>query len=550
MTIYKSPFEPVPKTYIGGVFEFIFGSTNPNYTPDAVALIDGPTGTKTTFSQLRDLSLQFASGYTSKAGLKRGDTILVFSPNSTLYPALIFGGEAAGLVVSTANSSYGPTELAHQLDLAGAKAILVGADLVDVAKEAAKHSGINEKCIFVLPGVSGKLPSSLGGLRSYEELKGSKDFTPVEYTEEQAKTQLALLPFSSGTTGKAKGVELSVFNITSCVQQTIQTKDLFDQKDTMLAVLPLYHIFGLQVVLHLTLYNGGTMCILPKFDLPVALDLVQKYKCTAACLVPPIVLGIAKHPIVDKYDLSSLRYILSGAAPLSADLQAAASARLKGKTKVVQGWGMTETTSVGLIPTLSRPVPTGAVGQLISGVEARLVDEEGKDVKKGEAGELWIRGPNIMMGYTKNEKATRETLNEDRWLMTGDVCLVDNDGFFRITDRLKEMIKVKGFQVIPSELEGVLLSCPLIADCGVVGVWSEEHATEWPRAYIVPSPEADKKTVADEARKWVESKLAPHKRLTGGVTILEAIPKLPSGKILRKDLRAMAAKDATNKSKL
>ncbi|GAA5939419.1 acyl--CoA ligase [Sporobolomyces koalae] len=550
MTIYRSTFEPVPETYVGGVFEFIFGSSNPNYDPKSIALIDGPTGNKTTYAQLRESSLEFASGFTSAAGLKRRDTILIFAPNSVLYPALVFGGQAAGLVVSTANSSYTATELAHQVELASAKILLVGADLVNVAKAAAKECGIPEGHIYVLPGVDGKLPTQLEGLRSYEELKGSKSFKPVEYTEAQVKNELAILPFSSGTTGKAKGVMLSVQNITSCVQQTIQTKDLFDQKDTMLAVLPMYHIFGLVVTLHLTLYNGGTMCILPKFDLALALELIQKYKCTAACLVPPIILGIAKHPIVDKYDLSSLRYILSGAAPLSADLQQAVSTRLKGKTKVVQGWGMTETTSVGLIPTLTKPVPTGSVGQLLSGVEARLVDASGRDVKEGEAGELWVRGPNIMLGYMRNEKSTRETINDEGWLLSGDVCERDKNGFFRITERVKELIKYKGFQVAPAELEGVLLNCPSIGDAAVIGVWSEEQATELPRAYIVPAPNADKKTVAEEARKWVESKLAPHKRLRGGVYVLETIPKLPSGKILRKDLRTMAAKEDKTNSRL
>ncbi|GAA5965081.1 hypothetical protein JCM3765_004851 [Sporobolomyces pararoseus] len=549
MTIYKSPFEPVGETYIGGVFEFIFGSSNPNYNSQSVALIDGPTGKKTTYGELRDLSLQIASGL-SKAGLKRGDTALVFSPNSTLYPALVFGGEAAGVTVSTANSSYGPDELAHCLKLSEAKVMLVGGDFLEIAKETAKKAGMDEKYIFALPSMSGDVPANLGKVKNWQELLGSKDFKPVKYNEKEAKTQVALLPFSSGTTSAAKGVELSAFNITSCVQQTIQTKDLFDQKDTMLAVLPYFHIFGLQVSLHLTLYNGGTMCVLPKFDLQAALELVQKYRCTAACLVPPIILGLAKHPIVDKYDLSSLRYILSGAAPLSADLQQAVATRLKGKTKVVQGWGMTETTSVGLIPTLSRPVPIGAVGQLISGVEARLVDDDGKDVKKGDAGELWVRGPNIMLGYTKNEKATKEAINEEQWLMTGDVCNVDKEGYFYITDRKKELVKYKGFQVIPSELEGVLLNCPLIDDAAVIGVYSEEQATELPRAYIVPSAKANRETVAEDAKKWVASKLASHKQLRGGVIILDAIPKLPSGKILRKDLRAMAAKESKGKARL
>ncbi|GAA5975414.1 hypothetical protein JCM5350_006472 [Sporobolomyces pararoseus] len=549
MTIYKSPFEPVKESYTGGIFEFIFSSSNLNYDPKAVALIDGPSGKKTTYGELRDLSLQIASGL-SKAGLKRGDTVLIFSPNSTLYPALIFGGEAAGITVSTANSAYTLTELAHCLKLSEAKVMLVAADLLEIAKETAKQTGMDEKNIFALPNISGKVPTDIGKARNWEELLGSKDFKPVKFSEKEAKTQVALLPFSSGTTSAAKGVEISAFNVTSCIQQTIQTKDLFDQKDTMLTVLPMYHIFSLQVCLHLTLYNGGTICILPKFDLQAALELVQKYRCTAACLVPPIILGIAKHPIVDKYDLSSLRYILSGAAPLSADLQQAVATRLKGKTKVVQGWGMTETTSVGLIPSLSRPVPTGSVGQLISGVEARLVGEDGKDVKEGEAGELWVRGPNIMNGYTKNKEKTRETINEEGWLMTGDIVTFDKDGYAAITDRRAEMFKYKGLQIAPAELEGVLLNCPLVADAAVIGVYSEEQATDLPRAYIVPSPAADKNTVADEAAKWVASKLAYYKQLRGGVILLDAIPKLPSGKILRKDLRAMAAKESKGKAHL
>jgi acyl-CoA synthetase (AMP-forming)/AMP-acid ligase II len=190
MTIYKSPFEPVQETYIGSIFEFIFGSTNPNYDSKAVAIIDGSTGQKTTYGQLRDLSLQIASGLTN-VGLKRGDTVLIFSPNSALYPALIFGGEAAGLTVSTANSAYNASELSHSLKLADAKVMLVGGDLLEVAKETAKQSGMDEKNIFVVPGVAGKLPSNMGKARSYEELLGSKDFKPVKYTEEQAKKQVA-----------------------------------------------------------------------------------------------------------------------------------------------------------------------------------------------------------------------------------------------------------------------------------------------------------------------------------------------------------------------
>ncbi|GAA6060838.1 hypothetical protein JCM10212_005256 [Sporobolomyces blumeae] len=551
MTIYKSPFEPVTDPYIGGVYEFVFGPSNPNYDPNAVAIIDGATGDKITYDQLSSLSLSFASGYTTTGGLKRGDSILIFSPNSPLYVPLIFGGQAAGLIVSTANASYTATELAHQIELATPGVILVGADLVDVAKEAAKMSGVDHKKLYVLPQAGGQMPKNLGGLRSYEELKGSPKFKPVKFTEQQVKKDLAFLPFSSGTTGKAKGVMLSVYNITHCVQQTQKTKDLFDQKDIMLAVLPLSHIFGLIVTQILTLWRGGTMVIVPKFDLPLVLDLIQKHKITAACVVPPIALGIAKHPIVDKYDLSSLRYMLSGAAPLSADLQQAVAKRLKGKTAIVQGFGMSETTSVGTIPSLAVPVPPGSVGQLLSGIEARLVKEDGKDAAEGEAGELWLRGPNIMLGYMRNEKATKETITSDGWLMTGDVCERSKDGFYRIVERTKDLIKFKGFQVAPAEVEGVLLSAPFIADCAVIGVWSEDQATELPRAYIVPSPEhKDSKNLVADTVKWVEQRLAPHKRLRGGVVVLDVIPKSPSGKILRKELRVLAAKEDKGKARL
>ncbi|BGP02219.1 phenylacetyl-CoA ligase [Rhodotorula toruloides] len=553
MTIYTSPYEPIAASeyHKGGVFDFIFAPERLDKRREQVAIIDAVTGAKTTYGELASESLRFADGFTRTAGLKRGDTVLLFAPNSALYPILLFAGQAAGLAVSTANSSYLADELTHAIQLAGANVVLASADLLKVAEKAAKDAGLANDKIYVVPATDGSLPSSLpSGMKPYTDLRGSPSFKPVIPSEKEAKTNLAYLPFSSGTTGKAKGVALSAFNITSCVLQTQKTKGLFDTRDCVLSVLPMYHIFGLVVMLHLTFFHGGTCVVLPKFDLPMALDSVQKYKCTTALLVPPIALAIAKHPIVDKYDLSSLRYILCGAAPLSADLQEAVSQRLKGKTKVFQGLGMTETTSVGAIPAADKVVP-GSVGQLLSTMEARLVGDDGKDVKEGEAGELWLRGPNIMLGYYKNEKSTKETLTSDGWLMTGDICTRDNDGWYRVIDRNKDLIKYKGFQVAPAELEGVLLASPLVADCAVIGIYSEEQATELPRAYIVPAPEhAKSPTLTKDVAKWVEEKLAPHKKLRGGVVVVDVIPKSPSGKILRKDLRTAAAKEDMTKSKL
>ncbi|BGP57163.1 hypothetical protein JCM8202_005399 [Rhodotorula sphaerocarpa] len=547
MTIYTSPY-PSVETPREGVFDFLLGEQRIAAYRNEAALIDAMTGEKMTYGQLAEESLRLASGFTSAAGLRRRESILIFSPNSMLYPVLMLGGQAAGLVVSTANSSYLPEELAHALDIAGSRVLLASADLLDTAQKAVKQSAIPNAQIYVLPGTNGKLPGSLPrGMKPYTDLRGSADFKPIQPTVQEAKKDLAYLPFSSGTTGKAKGVALSAANITTCVLQTGQSRELFGTRDTVLSVLPMFHIFGLVVMLHLTFYHGGTCVVLPKFDLPKALEAVQKFKCSSALIVPPIALALAKHPLVDKYDLRSLRYILCGAAPLSADLQQALYARLKGQTHVVQGLGMTETTSVGMIPVLEGAKP-GYVGKLLSTMEARLVDPDGKDVKRGEAGELWLRGPNIMLGYHKQET---KDLTPDGWLMTGDICERDDDGNYRVVERSKDLIKYKGFQVAPAEVEGILLTSPYVADCAVIGVWSEEQATELPRAYIVPNPQhAKSPTLKQDVAKYIEQKLAHHKRLRGGVFVLEAIPKSPSGKILRKDLRVMAAQEAKGKAKL
>ncbi|GAA5915766.1 hypothetical protein JCM6882_003851 [Rhodosporidiobolus microsporus] len=551
--VYTSTYPPVTpqRQHTGGVFSFLFAPTSPNFREDKVALVDALTGTETTYGQLRSSSLRLADGLTRVAGLKRGDTVLVFSPNSTLYPVLLFGSQAAGLIASTANAGYTPSELAHQLEVSGASVVLAAAELLETTQKAVKEVGLGMDRVFVLPDAKGELPAKLpAGARSWKELDGRDGFEPVAFTEKQAKEDIAYLPFSSGTTGKGKGVALSSFNCTSCMLQTASTKDLFDRGDTVLSCLPMSHIFGLIVMLHLHLYNGGKLIILPKFDLVQALEAIQRYKCTTALIVPPVALALAKHPLVDKYDLSSLRFILSGAAPLSAGLQQALAARLK-PVKVVQGLGMSETTSVSILPDISNVVKPGSVGKLLSTTVARLVDPDGRDVKEGESGELWLRGPNNMLGYHRNEQATRETITEDGWLKTGDICERDDEGHYFVVDRSKDLIKYKGFQVAPAEVEGVLLTSPLVADAAVIGIWSDEHATELPRAYIVPNAEhARSSSLAADVAKFIEEQLAPHKRLRGGVVVVEAIPKSPSGKILKKDLRVLAAKEGKTKAKL
>ncbi|KAL8287442.1 hypothetical protein RQP46_003300 [Phenoliferia psychrophenolica] len=493
MTIYKSQW-PSSAPSTEGVFDFLFN--NKSINPSRAAIIDAATGVETSYATLREEALRFSDGLRRVAGLTPKDTILIFCPNSAVYPIIVLAAAAAGVTISTANSSYTPHELAHQLSEASAVAVFVGSDLVEVAREAAKEIGLSEDRMYVLPGVDGTVNNQ--GLKSYLDLRGEV-VMPAKIPEDKLTTTAA---------------------------------------------------YGLIVVLSLTLSNGGTVVLLPKFDLAAYCTAVQKYQATISFIVPPIALGLAKHPSVSSYDLSSLRFILSGAAPLSADLQKLLASRL-GNTAVTQGYGMTETTSVALLPDLSDPGEFGNCGKLLGGMEARLVDAEMKDVKEGESGELLLRGPNIMIKYHKNPEATAKTIDKDGWMMTGDVCVRSATGHYTIVDRIKEFMKYKGFQVIPSELEGILLTCPMVADAAVIGVWSEEQATELPRAYVVIDPaHVNTKDVCTLIQKFVQGKVAPHKRLRGGVIPMDVIPKSPSGKILRKDLRVLAAKEATTPARL
>lgn len=323
----------------------------------------------------------------------------------------------------------------------------------------------------------------------------------------------------------------------------------FKPSDTVLGVLPFQHIFGMAKFIHYGLYIGMTVVVMPRFDLHVFLEAVPKYKITLGILVPPILVLLAKNPDVLKYDLSSLRVILSGAAPLSAQLGDEVQARIP-TCQVTQGYGLTETSPTShYTPASKYQNFKGTCGRLMPCVEARLVDEDGRDVaheqgEYGKPGELWMRGPTIMKGYLNNEAATRDAITPDGWFKTGDVAIYRDEHFF-IVDRKKELIKYKGFQVAPAEVEAMLLTHPKVADAAVIGVYKAEEATELPRAYVVPAAgagvdvkdAAQCKAFGDEVRQWFDSRVANHKKLRGGVCIEAAIEKSPSGKILRRVYR-------------
>ena len=291
------------------------------------------------------------------------------------------------------------------------------------------------------------------------------------------------------------------------------------------------------------MYRGLTLVVMAKFDIEKFCANVQNYKITFAYVVPPVVLQLSKHPIVDKYDLSSLRMMNSGAAPLTYELVEAVYKRIK--VPVKQGYGLSETS-----PTTHSQAfkdwdkPIGSVGRLLPNQIAKYMSPEEQELPIGEVGELWIKGPNIFKGYLNNPEGTKNALTEDGFFKTGDVGYQDMDGNFFITDRIKELIKYKGFQVPPAELEGLLASHPKIDDVAVLGIYNKDQATEEPRAYVVPAPgvEGSKKTEEDIIA-WLAAKVANHKRLRGGVKFVDEIPKSPSGKILRRVLKLRAKEE-------
>jgi len=310
-------------------------------------------------------------------------------------------------------------------------------------------------------------------------------------------------------------------------------------------VLPFYHIYGAIKLLQYPLSRGVPSVILAKFDPEGFCWAVQKYRPTIALIVPPILVVFAKHPAVEKYDMSSLETMFSGAAPLGADLVAAVRKRFleHGNTVVItQGYGLTETSPTALLlPNEYALEHVGTTGFLLANLEARLVSEENgeKTTDIPGAGELWIRGPTVMKGYLNNASATEDSITPDGWFKTGDVAVRDKDGYYTIVDRRKELIKYKGFQVPPAELENVLLQHPQIADAAVIGVESKEEATELPRAYVVKAA-PDASLTPEAVQEFVAGRVAQHKKLRGGVVFLDVIPKSAAGKILRRELRERA----------
>jgi acyl-CoA synthetase (AMP-forming)/AMP-acid ligase II len=484
---------------------------------DKPALVDAATGRTLSYRQLAADVRRVAAGLAVR-GFGKGDVLGMYSPNLPEYAVVFHAVGILGGITTSVNPLYTADELATQLNDCHARVLVTVPPFLERALAAASQVPTVREVVVI---------GEAEGATPYAELRAATGEPPVVRID--PATDLIALPYSSGTTGLPKGVMLTHRNLVANVLQTIAAGASVEQ-DVGIAVLPFYHIYGMVVVMGVSLAVGATVVTMPRFELEPFLKVLQDAHVTRACLVPPIVLALAKHPAVDNYDLSSLERIISGAAPMSAALEQACAARLG--TVVSQGYGMTETSPVTHIsPANPDRVRAGTVGLTAPNTETRIVDvATGDDVGPGEVGEIWVRGPQVMRGYLDRPQATADMVDADGWLRTGDIGSMDDDGYLTIVDRVKELIKYKGLQVAPAELEAVLLSHPGVADAAVIPM-PDEEAGEVPKAFVV------RRTPVESAEliAFVAERVAPHKRVRA-LAFVDAIPKSASGKILRRVL--------------
>ncbi|MEV4516268.1 AMP-binding protein [Dactylosporangium sp. NPDC049525] len=498
-----------PDVQVGGAAVHHLALRHAARLGDKPALVDAAAGRTITYRALAHGVERVAAALAAR-GFGRGDVLAVYSPNQPDYALAVYGAMAAGGTVTGADPSLTVAELARQLADAGARLLVTAPPLLGRATDAAARAGVAEVLVF-------------GG--TFDELIGH-DHPPAAIVTDPDR-DIAALPFSSGTTGLPKGVELTHTALVTNVRQTMAALP-YAEDDVILAIAPFCHVIGLNLLLATGLAAGATVVTLPAFDLDAFLRTIQDHRVTLTIVVPPIVRALAGHPLVDRFDLSSLRNVGVGAAPLDAATEQRCAQRLG--CGVSQGLGMTEAGALIAVGDPDAP-RRGSVGRLLPNTEARVVDPgSGTDLGAGRTGELWVRGPQLMRGYRGRPQETAATLDAGGWLHTGDLCHFDEDGHLYVVDRLKELIKAGGYQVPPAELEQLLCTHPAVADAAVVPR-PDPVSGEVPVAHVVLRSPAS----AEELLGYVAERVAPFKRLAA-VTFTSVIPRSPTGKPLRRVL--------------
>ncbi len=524
--MYRSPHPPL-KIPALPVADFVLAGAAAR--GERLALVCAVTGRKISYAALGGLVDRTAAGLAA-LGVGKGDVCAIFAANSPEYVIAVLAIARLGAVVTTASPMYTKDDLAKQLKDSAARVLLTSTALAPAWLQAIAGTAVAHVVTFDAPG--GGAAQSAVSLVAFETLAATRGAPPRVSI---APDDLVALPYSSGTTGLPKGVMLTHGNLVANILQVNGHGHYIDGEDTTIAFLPFFHIYGLTVIVLMGIWAGATLVVMPKFELGAYLDLVARHRATMLHVVPPVVVAFAKHPAVEGRDFSFLRKLFSGAAPLGGDVIEQCTRRIG--CLLQQGYGMTEASPATHITTedVARAKP-GSIGKPVANTECRVVDAEtGRDVAPGTDGELWVRGPQVMRGYFNRPDETRATLDADGWLHTGDIGHADADGDFYVVDRLKELIKYKGMQVPPAELEAVLLSHPAVADAGVVA-YPDAEAGEIPRAFVVLKGAA----TAEELMAHVAARVASYKKVRR-IDFIDAIPKSPSGKILRRLLKDRAS---------
>ncbi|KAL2808258.1 hypothetical protein BJX63DRAFT_40939 [Aspergillus granulosus] len=559
MACYQSPVFPLHETDASNlsISQFMI-RYNPDEVPASkVVHIDPFSPDSITYGSLREEASRGAWGLHEKLGLQPGDILLALVKNSNAFVRLAHATWWAGAVFAPLNTAATQADISPIIEIVRPTHVAtISEKLGDVQTAVTSLSLHGIKIITVQTKVDNlpQFPEDIMGK------SGAESLPPYDLQGRSSKDVPSTICFSSGTTGKMKGVQLSHHNLvmnTIIMRTSMPTRVNSTVREVFFA--PYCHIYGLTIAVMAGMWVGAQYCGLPGFDLETFCQKSSELKVTDLHLVPPVALALATSPIALKYRLDSLRRIVISAAPLKKNVQLLLKKRLP-HTSVVQGYGLTEATG-GIIHQIEEEENAfGSVGKLFAGVEARLVNPKtGNDVVSiGEEGELWIRGPVVMMGYISDNKATAQTFSNG-WLRTGDILTIDEQQNFWVTDRLKEMIKYKGFQIPPSELEDLLLRHPAVTDAAVCAIYDDTQATEVPLAYVSLAPEklsmlglgseassdaspgAASQALLDEIRAWADSQVSGYKKLRGGVYHLQSLPKTATGKILRRLLPAKVA---------
>uniref|UniRef100_A0A182JWZ3 Luciferin 4-monooxygenase n=1 Tax=Anopheles christyi TaxID=43041 RepID=A0A182JWZ3_9DIPT len=503
---------------------------------NGIAVIDGVYSSELRYLELLENAVRLAEGLRSQAHLMSGGVVGIISENRLEFPVALFASFFANAAVAPINLTYTEREFDHALNLSKPTILFVSPYSAERVIAVARKNRHFVKHIFLF-GDENCFGSDVTLFDDFLSQTSAINPFNFQIAPSNLEEHVALIMCSSGTTGLPKGVQLTQRNVIASVSLLSVLEASFEVPVVVLGVIPWFHAFGCLTLINV-ICNKLKLVSLPKFEEGLFLSCIENYRCSFVFVVPPLMVFLAKHPLVDNYDLSSINTLLCGAAPLSRETEILVKKRI-GVKHILQGYGMSETTLAMLIQSIGSN-KSGSVGKLQCGTMAKVVDiDTGKLLGPNKPGELFFKGTQIMKGYIGNEKETIQTIDKDGWLRTGDIGYYDEDGEFFIIDRLKELIKYKGYQVPPAEIEAILLTNSKIKDAGVVGL-PDEAAGELPLAFVVKQPGVT--LTEEEVQQYVADRTSPAKRLHGGVRFILDIPKNVSGKILRRELRAMLHK--------